>query len=281
MREEPRQAGLRPALAMRRQVEIERDRQQHSFDFAFRPPCQRRAKPGLPRLLESGERAQSVDRIRVIREIRGRNILARDERTGRRLESPRARETHVERRWRAAPGLGAGLARGARVVQRQACRARHHAGDRCRRQQLGDAQGRVRSNRHHRQPPRFGAERRMARRRARRDGGPRSAADVQGPAAAGHDQGRRLGRRRRRAVRAKPARLVGRRRQPPGRGSRTPRRQDRREAGRCAPRERRRAVAHARIAAIPEGDQREGLSRAAHRTGTGARIDEQVRRASS
>ena len=43
-------------------------------------------------------------------------------------------------------------------------------------------------------------------------------------------------------------------------------------------RERRRAVAHARIATIPEGDQREGLSRAAHRTRAGARVDEQIDR---
>ena len=42
-------------------------------------------------------------------------------------------------------------------------------------------------------------------------------------------------------------------------------------ARRCASGERRRAVAHARIAEVPEGDQRQGLSRAAHRAGTGAR----------
>ena len=71
---------------------------------------------------------------------------------------------------------------------------------------------------------------------------------------------------------------VGGRGQPAGRRSRTSRRQDRRHARRCAARERRRALADARIAEVPEGDQRQGLPRAAHRAGPGARIDEQIDR---
>ena len=42
--------------------------------------------------------------------------------------------------------------------------------------------------------------------------------------------------------------------------------------------ERRRAVTDARIAEVPESDQREGLSRAAHRARPGAGVDEEVNR---
>ena len=199
-------------------------------------------------------------------------ILARHERTRCHRESPRAGSPHLHRRRRAAAGVGTGVAGRAAVVQRQAGRrsaSRRRsmppatAGRRCRAQ----SDRTVIIGSHLDSVPNGGwldgALGVMA--------GLEALADVQGSAAAGHAQGRRLGRRGRRAVRPQPARLVGRERQPEGQRGRTPRRQDRRDAGRCAARERRRAVAHARIAEVPEGDQRQGLSRAAHRAGAGAR----------
>ena len=97
-------------------------------------------------------------------------------------------------------------------------------------------------------------------------------------AVAGHDRGRGLGRRRRRAIRPQPARIVGRQRQPRRRRRARPRRQ----AGHALPdalRENgvdldRMLDAHAAL----EEDPGAGVSRAAHRAGTGARVDEQADR---
>ncbi len=83
---------------------------------------------------------------------------------------------------------------------------------------------------------------------------------------------------RRRSIRTEPAGVLGGRQQPQGLGSRAPCRQDRRQAGGCVERERRRAVADARSAALPHGHQREGLPGVAHRTGPGARVDAEVDR---
>ena len=154
------------------------------------------------------------------------------------------------------------------MVQRQAGHARHHAGDRRRRQQLGDPAWRVGSDGDHRQPSRFGTEWRLARWRARHDGGLRGVADVQGSAPAGDNQGRGLGRRGRRALRPQPARLLRRRRQPGHSRGGSAERQGRHHPGRRAPGKRRRASTHARGAAIPQGDPRQGLPRAPHRAGS-------------
>ena len=65
------------------------------------------------RIAGAGESARGIWIASVNREIRGRNILARDERTRRHRQSAGARHTHLHRRRRAAAGVGAGLARGA------------------------------------------------------------------------------------------------------------------------------------------------------------------------
>ena len=146
---------------------------------------------------------------------------------------------HVDAGRRPAPGVGAGVARGARVVHGPGRRARPARRGGFGRQQLGDAPGRVAENRHRREPSRLGAERRMARRLPRDDGGARSAADARGDAAAGDAEAGRLGRRGRRAVRAEPARLGGGRGQPEDRKRPRADGSARDEARRCARRERR------------------------------------------
>ena len=158
--------------------------------------------------------------------------------------------------------------------------ARHHAGDRCGRQQLGDAEGRIGSHGHHRQPSRLGAERRLARRRARRDGGPRSAARCsqgQPPPVTlkvvdwADEEGARFGRSLLGSSAAAGSLQVSR--------SRTPRRT--RPASGSIDALRENGVELSRMhesQTIPEGDRRQGLPRAAHRTRPGARVDEQVDR---
>ena len=201
------------------------------------------------------EAPRTEDRMREICEICGRiywrAMSARDV-----IANLRELAAAPPRRRRAAARVGTGLARRARSGSTASSRDRSRAVARRRRQQLGDAPRRVRPHRDHRRPSRFGAERRLARRRARRAGRLRSAAAVQGPAAAGHADAGRLGRRRRRAIRAQPARIVGGERQPEGgRGARA-RRQDRARgwSTRCARTASRSIACSTRIDA--EGDRR-------------------------
>ena len=108
----------------------------------------------------------------------GPRYNAAHERSTRRLRSARARGPDLHRRRRAAPRLGTGVARRARVVQGQGRRARPARRDRFGRQQLGDAARRVAEDGDRRQPSRLGAQRRLARRLPRRRRRARGAADA-------------------------------------------------------------------------------------------------------
>ena len=150
---------------------------------------------------------------------------------------------------------------------------------RCGRQQLGARCPGSAADGDRRRPSRLGAERRLAGRRPRRHGGARGAAHVRGPARRrSRITAGRLGRRRGRALRPQPARIVGRERQPDVDDVRELDRQAGHAAGRCPARERRRARSHARRASRAEDDRRARLPRAAHRAGPGARVDEQADR---
>src|SRR4029079_16154191 len=174
-----------------------------------------------------------------------------------------------------APGVGTGLARRAAMVPRAVARDGPDREDGRGRQQLDHRAWRIERDGDRRRPSRFRAERRLARRRARRDRGSRRAADVQRAHAEADDRRRRLGGRGRGALRQEPAGILGRERQ----SRRRQRAQSRRQAGntpaRRAARARHRHRSHARRARRAREDSCARLSRAAHRTGTGPRIDEQ------
>ena len=97
------------------------------------------------------------------------------------------------------------------MAARQARGDRRHRGARRGREPVGDDPGRERQDRGRRLAHRRGAQRRLARRLPRPARGGRGPARPQGRDAAGHAEAGRLGRRGGRALRPRPAGLIGRR----------------------------------------------------------------------
>ena len=151
--------------------------------------------------------------------------------------------------------------------------------DRRRRQQLGDAARHVRPHGHHRRASRFGAQWRLARWRAR-------ASWRRSKRCACSQRRRRRSPSRSSTGRTRKARDLAEAfsdRRPPAAACvlddvRGLRRQAGDDVRRRAARERRRDRPHARRAPHLEGARRTRLPRAAHRAGSGARIDEQADR---
>ena len=130
---------------------------------------------------------------------------------------------------------------------------------------------------HHRRPSRLGAERRLARRHLGVLAAFEALRMLPGSHAAGDPAARRLGRRGRRALRPKPARIVGGERKPRrrrGRGLATTGHEARRRAGR---ERRRRSIACSTRIGARSASTRAHISSCTS-SGAGARSDEQADR---